>query len=227
MRSVLFAIIVGLVGAGIPIWLGTWQVQRLAWKESILAEIDARIAAPPQPLPARPDPDRDAFAPVEVTGTVLPGELHVLVSRKNVGAGYRIIAPLLTGQGRRVLIDRGFVRAAEKDAPRALGPVTLRGNLHWPQEVDSYTPAPDLAGNIWFARDVAQLAEALDTAPVLIVAASETDPGVTPMPVDTAAIPNDHLQYAITWFSLAFIWTAMTAYFLWRARRARKPDQVR
>lgn len=227
MRSVLFAIIVGLVGAGILIGLGTWQVQRLAWKQGILAEIDTRIAAAPQPLPARPDPDRDAWAPVEITGTVLPGELHVLVSRKNVGAGYRIIAPLLTGEGRRILIDRGFVRAADKHAPRSLGPVTLRGNLHWPREVDSYTPAPDLPGNIWFARDVDQLAEALDTAPVLIVAATQTDPGVTPMPVDTAAIPNDHLQYAITWFSLAFIWTAMTALFLWRARRARKPDLAR
>ncbi len=224
MRSVLFGIVVGLVGVSILVSLGVWQVQRLAWKQGILAEIDYRMAQPPQPLPASPDPDRDAYAPVQVVGTILPGELHVLVSRKNIGAGYRIIVPFLTAQGQRIMVDRGFARAADKDAPRRLGPIELTGNLHWPQEVDGYTPAPDRAGNVWFARDVPAMAAALDTAALLIVAASQSDPGVTPMPVDTRAIPNDHLQYAITWFSLALIWGAMTTYFLWRARRARKPD---
>jgi surfeit locus 1 family protein len=56
---------------------------------------------------------------------------------------------------------------------------------------------------------------------VLIVArsADPADPAVTPLPLDTASIPNDHLQYAVTWFSLAAVWAGMTALFVWRIRR--------
>lgn len=227
MRAVLFGIVVGVTGAAILVALGLWQVQRLTWKQALLAEIEQRIAERPEALPAAPDPARDGWMPVQVTGTIMPGELHVLVSRKNVGAGYRIVAPLLTADGRRIMLDRGFAVAADKEAVRDLGPIRITGNLHWPDETDKYTPTPDRKGNIWFARDVAAMAAALDTEPVLIVARSETGAGVTPMPVDTGGIPNDHLQYAITWFSLALIWLLMTGLFLWRARRARKPDERR
>jgi surfeit locus 1 family protein len=78
--------------------------------------------------------------------------------------------------------------------------------------------------NIWFARDVAAMAAALGTEEVLVVAkrTSFNDAPVSPLPVDTSAIPNDHLTYAITWFSLAAIWIAMTLAFTLRARRAPK-----
>lgn len=211
-------LIFGVTGTAILIGLGVWQVQRLAWKEAVLAEINGRIAAAPQALPTRPDAETDRYMPVEVTGEFLPGEIHVLVSVKRVGPGYRIVAPFLTETGRRILIDRGFVPTPDKTAPRALGAATVAGNLQWPRESDSFTPEPDLASNTWFARDVPAMASALDAEPLLVVAASQTDPGVTPLPVDTAGIPNDHLEYAITWFSLALIWAAMTAYFLWRQR---------
>ena len=67
------------------------------------------------------------------------------------------------------------------------------------------------------------MARALDTEPVLLVARTQTDPGLDPMPIGTANIPNDHLQYAITWFSLALIWVAMTVFFI-RRPRARKTE---
>ncbi|MCR9125536.1 MAG: SURF1 family protein [Rhodobacteraceae bacterium] len=218
MRRLMFLLIFGLTGCAILVALGLWQVQRLAWKQALLQQIDARIAAEPTGLPADPDPETDKYTPVALSGTFVPGELHVLVSVKQVGAGYRIVAPFVTDTGDRVMVDRGFVRTPAKTAARSLGPQRIAGNLHWPQETDGYTPAPDLPGNIWFARDVPAMAAALDTRPVLIVARSQTDPQVTPLPVDTSGIPNDHLQYAITWFSLALIWAAMTAFFLWRPR---------
>ena len=151
-----------------------------------------------------------------MSGTILPGELHVLVSRKNIGAGYRIISPMRTEDGRRILLDRGFVPQGQGDGVHTLGPATVSGNLRWPDETDSFTPEPDIASNTWFARDVAKMAFALDTEPLLVVAASETDPGLDPMPVTTEGIPNDHLQYAITWFSLALIWVGMTIIFIRR-----------
>lgn len=224
MRSILFLIVFGVAGFAVLAALGVWQVQRLSWKQGVLAEIDARVNAEPVALPASPDPQADRFLAVTATGTIPPGEIRVLVSRKMVGAGYRIIAPFVTDAGRRILIDRGFVPVAEGAAARVTGHMRIVGNLHWPDEIDAFTPDPDRGANIWFARDVAMLAGELGTEPVLVVARSRTDPGVTPLPVDTAGIPNDHLAYAVTWFGLALVWGAMTGYFLWRSRARNRSD---
>lgn len=224
MRRSLFFIVIGVGGAAVLLWLGFWQTQRLDWKLSVIRDINARIAADPVELPASPDPSSDSYLPVEVSGQLEADYLRVLVSQKEIGAGYRIISALDMG-GRRVLLDRGFTPVAQQNIPTHEGTVTVQGNLQWPQETDGFTPEPDTAKNIWFARDVAVMAETLKTDPILIVAkkTSFNDAPVSPLPVDTAAIPNDHLSYAITWFSLAAIWMAMTVAFLLRARRAPQP----
>jgi surfeit locus 1 family protein len=220
-----FLVLVGGGGCAILVALGVWQVQRLDWKQGVIADIEMRIAADPAPLPAAPDAKRDAYLPVEVRGTLESDHLEVLVSRKGAGAGYRIIRPM-TLEGGRILVDMGFVSVAQaENLPFDAGPpVTIVGNLQWPDETDSFTPEPDRASNIWFARDVDAMAAALDTRPVLVVRrdALPGDGPLTPMPVDTSAIPNDHLQYAITWFSLAAIWTLMSVYFLSRRPAATK-----
>lgn len=222
MRRLVFLLTFGLGGAAILIGLGVWQVQRLAWKEGVIADIEMRIDAAPVTLPMSPDPERDAYLPVTVTGNFGEQFLRVLVSKKQVGAGYRIIAPF-THEGGTVLVDRGFVPVAVAALPEG-GADTIIGNLQWPQETDEFTPGPDLGENIWFARDVSAMAKALGTEPVLVVQreASELAKEISPMPVDTRAIPNDHLQYAITWFSLAAIWTVMTAFFIRRPNVANK-----
>nr|WP_170613244.1 SURF1 family protein [uncultured Ruegeria sp.] len=223
MRRFLFLLIFGLAGLGVLVSLGVWQVQRLAWKQGILAEIESRISAEPVALPPQVSEDADKYLPVTVSGEMEPGEIHVLVSVKQVGAGYRIIQSFSTAD-RTILVDRGFVRTTAKQAERSTGPMEITGNLHWPDEIDSYTPDPDIDDNIWFARDVPNLAAALGAEPVLLIARTKTDPNVTPLPVDAAGIPNDHLQYAITWFGLALVWAAMTGYFLWRSRANTESD---
>ncbi|MEM7519870.1 MAG: SURF1 family protein [Pseudomonadota bacterium] len=219
MSRLLFLIIVGLGGAAILLWLGTWQVQRLAWKEGVIAEIDARIADTPVPLPAAPDPATDAYLPVTVTGQFRGDTLRVLVSQKDIGAGYRLITPLVTDAG-DILVDRGFIAVDDKGIATPDGPITVTGNLQWPRETDGYTPEPDRDRNIWFARDVPPLAIELNTREVLVVATAVTgdDPVIAPLPVDTSRIPNDHLQYAITWYALAAVWVVMTLLFLRRRR---------
>ncbi|MEL7175183.1 MAG: SURF1 family protein [Pseudomonadota bacterium] len=214
----IFPLLLGFIGAAILIALGVWQMQRLEWKQGILAEIDAQISGPAIVLPIDPDPEADRYAPVELTGTIERPEIPVLVSVKRVGPGYRLIVPFET-EGRRILLDQGFIPLEAKDAERPTGEVTIRGNLHWPDEIDSYTPENDLDANIWFSRDVPTLAAALDTEPLLVIAATQTDPSVTPLPVDSSAIPNDHLNYAVTWFSLAAVWLGMTAFLVSRIRR--------
>ena len=218
-RRMIIPLLIGLLGGAILISLGLWQVQRLAWKQSVLAEIDARIADAPVALPATPDPEADRYLPVTATGRFTGEHLDVLVSRKQIGPGVRVVEVFETTDARRILVDRGFVRQDARNSPRLSGPATVEGNLHWPDEVDSYTPPPDATTGLWFARDVTAMAQELNTEPTFIVARRPTGGEIEPMPVDSSGIPNDHMNYAITWFSLAAVWLGMTAYLLWRIRQ--------
>lgn len=218
MSKYIAALMFGVGGIAILLWLGFWQVQRLEWKTTILNDIDARIVAKPVTLPAEPDPVDDRYLPVIAAGRFTGEEIHVLFSIKGKGPGYRILS-VFEAQERRVLVDRGFVPTDQKAAPRPEKSTSVTGNLYWPEEIDSFTPEPDQKAQIWFARDVPRIAELLNTEPLLIVARSDTGDGVTPVPVDSATIPNDHLQYAITWFLLALVWFGMTAFLIWRIRQ--------
>ena len=203
--------------------LGLWQMQRLQEKNRVIALIDARMNDAPVQLEEGLSAVDSDYLPVAVRGRFTGEELHVLAGIKKIGPSYRIISAFETDAGRRILVDRGYVPTEMKDALRPPVPVALTGILHTPQEVDSFTPAPDIENNIWFARDVPEMAQALRTEPTFVILSgtSETNPPVTPLPVDTAAIPNDHLGYAITWFSLAIVWLGMTAAVLWRIRQRR------
>ena len=221
LRSILFPLLFGVAGTAVLLGLGFWQVGRLAEKEAYLAEIDERISKAPVTLPDNPDPAQDRFLSVEANGRFAGPEIDVLASRKTYGAGFRVISVFETTDGRRILVDRGFLPTDQRGEDRGQGNARIVGNLHWPDEVDGYTPEPDERTKMWFARDVPAMADALGTEPVLIVLreTSETDPVVTPFPVDSSGIPNDHLEYAITWFSLAAVWIGMTLYLLWRINR--------
>jgi surfeit locus 1 family protein len=238
-RRMIAPLVFGIVGVAILLSLGFWQLRRLEWKEAILAEIAGRLAAEPVAVPPDATPGADQYLRVRATGTLDSGELHVYTSVPQRGVGYRVIAPMTLADGRRVLLDRGFVPIGDKDAARPPGPIAVTGSLAWPQETDRFTSDPDRAKNIWFARDVPQMAAALETAPVMIVVAESAAAGAPgarpvsqpasqpvsqpasqpiPQPV-TVNIPNDHLQYAITWFLLAIVWTLMTGYLLYRIKR--------
>lgn len=227
MSRLVFPLLIGLVGTALLLWLGQWQLDRLAWKEGILAEIENRISDDPVAVPLAPDPGVDKYRAVTLTGKFGAGTLRVLVSQKQVGPGYLMVSPFETDEGRRLLVDRGFLGIQVTPTPPPPGTVTVAGNLHWPDERTSSTPDNDLDENIWFARDIPQMAEILQTEPVLVVARDV--PGsqaVKPLPVTTQNIPNDHLQYAVTWFSLAAIWVVMTAYYIYRSRKKPESAQV-
>ena len=221
MRRLVFPLVLGLGVAAVLAALGLWQLDRLGQKEAYIAAIEARLGAAPGPLPAKPDREAHRFLPVAVEGQYLNGDLLILASPRGMGPGYRVVAPFQTVEGRRILVDRGFVSEGAQGLPRPGGAARLVGNLDWPNEADSFTPRPDAARSIWFARDVDALAAALGTEPVLLVVreTSQLDTPVTPVPVDTAGIPNDHLGYAVTWFGLALVWLAMTAALVRRVRR--------
>lgn len=220
MRRILFPLILGIVGCAILIQLGLWQLRRLDWKEDMLGRIQASIAADPVPLPARVDPSMK-YLPVTVSGTTTGAEIDVLSHTKEQGGGYQIVSRFVTDDGRAIMLDRGFVPQDMRHAERGPTRLTVRGNLHWPDEKGEATPDPNLDENIWFARDVPAMAEVLETEPVLIVASFvEGDAqGVQPIPVAIEGIPNNHLAYAVQWFLIAAAWAGMTLALIWRIRQ--------
>lgn len=220
LRKILFPVILGIAGCGVLIGLGLWQVERLAWKEEILADIDARLSAPPAPFSRFATEAADEYSRVLVSGVPTGEELHVLVSGTEAGTGYRVISKFETEAG-PILVDQGLLPLEDKDSEPLTVQMDIVGTLLWPDDQNSSTPDPDLAENIWFARNIDTMSAALDTLPFMVVTmqASPADPRLTPLPVNTASIKNDHFEYAVTWFLLAFVWAIMTLYLIFRTTR--------
>jgi surfeit locus 1 family protein len=219
-RSIIPPLIFGIVMTAILLSLGFWQLRRLDQKTAQLAEIQAGIDAAPVPLPAVIDPSMK-YMPVIVSGQTTGQEILVLSGTKERGGGYNVISAFVTEDGRRILLDRGFIEQDYRRTARPATALSVAGNLHWPQDKSSATPEPDLKAGIWFARDVPAMAEALETQPVLVVAAEVQGDaqGVMPIPVTIEGIPNSHLSYAVQWFLFAATCAGMTAWLIWRIRQ--------
>lgn len=220
MKRYLFPLIIGILGCAILLSLGVWQLRRLDVKEGLLADIQAKIDAPAVPLPGQIDPSMK-YMPVTVSGTTTGAEIDVLSGTKEQGGGYQIVSRFITDDGRAIMVDRGFVPQELRHIERPPVRLEISGNLHWPAEISSSTPKPNLAENIWFARDVPAMAEILGTEPVLVVASfvNGDAQNVEPIPVAIEGIPNNHLSYAVQWFMLAVTWAGMTAALIWRIRQ--------
>ena len=140
----------------------------------------------------------------------------MLTTLRPFGPGYRVIAPLALGDGRRVMADLGFIDEVERGAvlPPEGTPVTVTGALFWPEPSGAPGQPED---RLFFSRAVGPLAEALATRPLLIVAESHSL-GPVPRPQRLGAdLPNNHRNYAITWAALAAVWAAMSV--IWARRR--------
>lgn len=211
----------GLAGVVFLCGLGTWQVQRMYEKRAQLDEMTAGISTPAVPVPAQLDPEKDRYRPVTAEGRFTGETLYVLSGKPMIGAGVQVISVLQMDDGRRVLVDRGFLPDDEKTKPLTVTAVKILGNLMWPRDSNDYTPPPDPKTGLWFARDAEAMSALLGTEPTFIVARAPTGDGIEAMPIDTSSIPNDHWGYAITWFLLAFVWAVMTAALVWRIRRQR------
>lgn len=220
-KRMIAPLIFGVVGIAILLSLGTWQLRRMVWKEAVLTKVAIRLQADPVAIPQDANFERDNYLRVSASGSLVGAEIHILSGQKFIGPGFEIIRRLDTDAG-PILVDLGFVPEAEKNTSRPSGQFTVTGNLLWPDDVDdSFTPDPDIGKNFWFARDVPTMAKHLSTQPILLVASrispqTEGLPSVVPV---AANISNRHLEYVITWFSLAVIWFGMTVYLLWRIRR--------
>ena len=224
-RLPLGPLIVGLGGFCILIALGVWQFGKVQWKNEVIAEAEQRLVAPPRALPGDLDPKRDDYMRVTAQGRFLnDDESYFLTSFPVQGPGFNIITPFETEDGRRILVDRGYVpqslrNPAERTDTRIDGPTEVTGVLRWPDDTSSWTLDHDPAKREFYSREVEKLAAFMGTDEVMILA-SETDGSGWPR--GSAAqvnIRNQHLPYAIQWFAIAAVWALMSFFWMRKARR--------
>ncbi|TVP70982.1 MAG: SURF1 family protein [Rhodobacteraceae bacterium] len=225
LRQMIIPALFGLLGTGILVSLGLWQLDRADQKAALIAEMETRIFDAPVPLPAAPDPDAHRYLPVQTEGRFLSEHLFVLSAQRAQGPGFHLVQAFETLDGRRILVERGFLAEAIRAqlVVEASAPVQLAGNLHWPRDINRHTPEFDTTRNLAFGRDVPEMARRLSTEEVLVVlrASEPPAPQITPVPVFQVSIPDPHLGYAVQWFLMALAWAGMTVFFLWRIRAPR------
>ena len=215
--------------------LGVWQLERLQWKRGLIAQREAALAAAPVAPPANLTEARALeFHPVVAAGVLLHDRESLLnATGPNGGAGFDVLTPLRLDDGGTVIIDRGFVPAELRDAfARQAGPqagkVRIAGHLRLapPQKPNWFVPDNRPEKNQWFWIDLPAIASAHglgEIAPFYIAADATPNPAGWPKGgAGLPELPNDHLQYAITWFALAL--AAIVIYLL--AERRGSGDEV-
>jgi surfeit locus 1 family protein len=219
------------LGAGIVclvlLGLGTWQVERRAWKLDLIARTDARVHAAPVPAPGPsewPGIGRDdAYRHVRLSGRFLNDRETLVQAVTDYGAGFWVVTPLRRDDGTTVLINRGFVPGDRKDpssreAGQIAGPVEVVGLLRPSEPGGAFLRSNDPAGNRWYSRDVAAIATARglsDVAPYFVDADAAPNPGGLPVGgLTVVSFPNNHLVYAITWYGLALMLAGFGLYRL-------------
>ncbi len=224
----------GAVLAAVFLALATWQWQRLAWKEALIARVAASQAGAPQALPPVQDwprvrRDTHEYQRVLVRGRFDPDRETLVQASTLLGTGWWVLTPLQTPDGRWVLVNRGFVDAAHR-APKAHAPapgeVELQGLLRLSEPEGRLWQRNDAEAGRWYSRDVPAIAAAQgltgEVAPFFLDA-SEGREGPWPRAgLTVLAFSNNHLMYALTWLALAAMVSAAVV-FVWRYERRRVP----
>ncbi|MGB6538622.1 MAG: SURF1 family protein [Xanthobacteraceae bacterium] len=230
-----------MVFAGL-LWLGTWQIHRKAWKEGLIAELHAQLAAAPialPPPPAWPRLERKEaeYRRVKFTAAFNNAEEALVFAapssfRPDVsGPGYWVFTPARLAGGAIVMVDRGFVPDGRQDAKmrpegQIAGPVDIVGSLRWPDTRHWFTPNDEPAKNLWFSRDPQAIAAAKNlgaVAPFYVEQESPVPPGGLPKPGKLrVTLPDNHLQYALTWYGLALVLVIYFVIWAYGQRREQK-----
>lgn len=199
-RNGLFPLLFTLFGVAVLIAMGAWQMDRRAWKRDLIQTLESRLAAEPVPLPAViDDPAAWAHRRVMLSGRFVMGSDVLLTARPKQGrAGYELAVLMERAEGGPVLVNRGFVPLDWRD-PAARPPS--------PEGVHTVIGVVRLSGA---DRTLTVDVQTLDGA------APQGFPEPVPPRVD---LPDNHLQYALTWWALAA--ALATIYMMWRRNAGR------
>lgn len=221
--------------------LGTWQVQRRAWKLALIERVDQRVHASPVPAPGRAAwPQIDAagheYLPVTARGRWLHDRTVLTQAATELGAGFWVLTPLEQADGTRVLVNRGFIPQSQRTqwlppagapAADAVAPAEVQGLLRISEPRGGFLRTNDPAQGRWYSRDVAAIAAAQGLADVAPYFIDQGLPDLRPAaaPPDAAAVTrwphpgmtvirfaNSHAVYALTWFGLALMVAGAAGY---------------
>jgi surfeit locus 1 family protein len=243
-RGLLLPGLFAILGLAILLGLGIWQLERKAWKEALIATLQQRLAAQPQALPPPPtrvilDPSTAEFRRVRFRAEFLPGtqpdgrdrEARVYTGgsalRDDIKSpGYFAFAPARLADGTIVVVNRGYVadpRPTAATAPSRLpeDAVDMTGVMRWPERPGWFDITYSAADDLWFVRDHRAMAARLgwgEVAPFYIELEASTPAAGSPRPGALRVnLPNDHLQYALTWYGLAAV--LVIVFGVWAAGR--------
>ncbi|PDT40645.1 MULTISPECIES: SURF1 family protein [Sinorhizobium] len=216
--------------------LGTWQLERLHWKEALIAAISERRSAPPAPLGeiealAAAGEDID-YRSISVSGVYDHGKERHFFATHDGRTGYYVFTPLMLADGRALFVNRGFVPFEKKDAATRAegqvgGNVTINGlaRPRLSEKPSSLVPDNDIAKNIFYWKDLGAMTQTAGIAadrvvPFFVDADAAKNPGGLPVGgVTRFDLPNNHLQYALTWYGLAGALVVVSGAYLYRQRR--------
>lgn len=214
--------------------LGNWQVRRLHWKEALLASVEQQLQAPPITLAEAEALPRSEieYRPIEVTGRFEHDRERHFFATYQGQSGYYVYTPLRLADGRAVFVNRGFVPFDMKDAAtrqegQVTGTVTVTGLARdrLDEKPSFAVPENDIAQNIFYWKDIDAMAQSTglsagEVVPFFVDADDAPNPGGLPVGgVTRISFPNDHLQYAITWYGLAAVLAVIVGLLAWRGRR--------
>lgn len=237
--GLVLAAVATLAALSILVFLGSWQLQRAAWKQGLIATLTERLAAPPAQLPPPQSwPGLDAaaaeFRRVAFTASFDHAQEAMIFTGPSAlrpdagGIVYWVMTPARLPDGAVVMVNRGFVPEAGRDPAarregHVAGPVALIGVLRWPEPRALFTPADDPVRNLWFVRDHRAIAAAkglAEVAPFYVDLESPSPPGGFPRPgALQVKLSDNHLGYAVTWFGLAL--ALLAVFIVWAFRRRR------
>lgn len=206
--------------------LGVWQVERLGWKTALIARRTARLTAPILRDPGAVNPATQAYRRLRLRGRFLNDKEMYLAARSlHDNLGFHVVTPLRLADGGAVLVDRGFVPFEAKDPARRprgqrAGEVTVIGVIRRGGPSSIFTPDNQPKRNIWYTVDTRAMARHAGLSrvvPYFVEADAAANPGGLPIGGQTRTRwPNNHLQYAITWFSLAIALMVIYVIYHWQ-----------
>jgi surfeit locus 1 family protein len=242
LRPLLAPGVAALVVFAILLALGVWQLERKAWKDGLITQIETRVhGAPGEIVPegqwAEWRATDDEFRRVGLTGTFLHDKevaVHGLLSaqRGSPVQGFYLFTPLRLASGAAVMVNRGFVPSELRDSarrtePRPAGEAAVTGLVRAPDTPGWFMPDNRPERDEWFTRDLAAMARSRGlerVAPFWVDADPAPSATAWPRPGQTQlVIPNNHLGYALTWFGLALTLVGVFGAWAFACARSASP----